>query len=143
VNWLVYLKSLPELGEKRVFYPEFPQRVPSGLFAYCEYPADARDEGRFADAYSGTQLLDIYLYQPPLTDARGQRTTPTTPLTDLANRIWLELPKKVTDDLTPALAVAGSWQVARPAVRFSDATFGRYCRLRVSFRIQARPGFYA
>lgn len=143
MNWLAYLKSLSELTDQRVFFPDFPQAVPEGLFAHCEYPADTPDAGRFADAYSGAVLLDIYLYQPPVTDSRGKRTTPTTPLTNLANRIWLELPRKVSDDLTPGIAVSGSWRVSRPAVRLSDATYGRYCRLRVSFQAVARPTVYS
>lgn len=136
MTWLAWLKSLPEL-ENRVFYPDFPQKVPSGLFAHCEYPTETPDEGRFADAYSGVRLLDIYLYQPPSSGSKGQDTTLTTPLTDLANKVWRGIIANVSDDLTPGITLRGSFRAAMPGPHLSDDKFGRFCRVRVSFRVMA------
>lgn len=135
-----YLATVAELGD-RVYFPDYPHRVPSEPYARVEYDdADSKNLRIYDKGFVGIMRLSVYIYQPPELDPTTlQEITPDNSLLTLARNIALRIPKGVTADVSENLNIVhGSIETSLPNLILNDATYGRYCVCRVQYQVAAR-----
>jgi hypothetical protein len=137
MNWFEYLASIPELGS-RVFYPKYPEHELDGAFVHASYDPDGSAGVAAVGAGSGVRVVNLEFGLPAnYTQRKGQEQADPIALRYIAQRVWLEAPLMITNDLTDNLAVLGSVQTSTPFEFFDPKTQRHSITMELRFAVFA------